>query len=455
MIKNGNAIATLRLFRTNRFSFKRELSIKPGIVTTKGKNSRGNDGSIKFEKNIPIYGRPKAWELAKEDKETWFKRKYAHVHARRKMERAEEEGGNRNVDPYGKKEAHLERLRRYSDVKRSQYENHRTKFQKVNPLSGLQINPLMEYIYGTNCVLIALKQNKREYFNRLWYHGRLNDELIQLCKERDVELIETDKHRLNLLTNYAVHNNVVLETKPLDIMEISHLTMCDPTIGEFGFKEVGFDRNDLTDHTMKYICNFTEGEGDREEVSIKTRNRTKKYPFGLFLDEVVDPHNMGAIIRSAYFLGVDFIVLTRKNCAPLSPVVLKTSSGSMECMPIFCVDKPLQFFTDSQREGGWAFITSHVSDANGKIKDLKYIKDKILDLHDLSGKCLDFPIMLVIGNEGAGVRTNLRMRSDFFVEIPFGRKQEILGPGNKMGLPIVDSLNVSVATALLINSILN
>lgn len=59
----------------------------------------------------------------------------------------------------------------------------------------------------------------------------------------------------------------------------------------------------------------------------------------------------------------------------------------------------------------------------------------------------ELPVILVVGNEGEGVRTNLQMRSDFLVEIPQGR--------GAAGTRSVDSLNVSVATAILLNSILN
>ena len=174
-------------------------------------------------------------------------------------------------------------------------------------------------------------------------------------------------------------------------------------------------------------------------------NEKKKFPLGIYLDEVVDPHNIGAIIRSAYFLGADFIVMSRRNCAPLSPAVSKTSSGAVELMPIYHVDKPLNFFSKSQEEGGWTFVTSCLTNSDSKMK--KYSTGKILEMGALNGLCQELPVMLVVGNEGSGVRTNIKMRSDFFVEIPFGRQI----PNKETP---VDSLNVSVATALLLSNLL-
>ncbi|SCV05742.1 LANO_0H14180g1_1 [Lachancea nothofagi CBS 11611] len=358
-----------------------------------------------FDRNLPKERRVKAWERAGEDKDSWFKRKYAHVHA--KENRREE---SRKIQDVEKRES------------KSQYQDHRAKFGNRNMISGLRPNPLMEYVYGTNSVISALRADKREYFSRILYHAPLAQEVQLLAKKKDIQLELVDKHRLNLLTNYAIHNNIVLETKPLQLPEIKHLGPCNVESQAFSYVESFFDES------QERSENYLLKEG-------------KQFPLGLFLDEVVDPHNMGAIIRSAYFLGVDFIVLSRRNCAPLSPAVAKTSSGATELLPIFNVDKPLDFFTKSQTEGGWTFVTA------GVCSDNKFTKNKKMAPQDLHGMLQELPVVLVVGNEGTGVRTNLQMRSDFMVEIPKGRETS--------GTCSVDSLNVSVATAVLLNSLLS
>lgn len=395
--------------------FKRGLAFRKPV-----KGGSGTNGRTNFDRNMPEIRRKKAWERDGEDKESWFKRKYAHVHAREKE--------TPKPDRYGKKKAHIEKLAHVKYQTSVGQKEHRDKFEKRSAIQGLQLNPLMEYVYGTNGVAAALQGNKREYFTRLLYHGSLPQEIEKLARSRKIELVETDKHRLNLITKYAVHNNVALETKPLQPVEISHLQICNPETGTFQVSEMIFE-NEFKTQDVKYF-----------------NDENKKFPLGIYLDEVVDPHNVGAIIRSAYFLGADFIVMSRRNCAPLSPAVSKTSSGAVELMPIYYADKPLNFFAKSQEEGGWTFITSCLKEDSSK--DKKHIAGKYMQLSDLNNVCNKLPVMLVVGNEGDGVRTTLKMRSDFFVEIPKGRNVEkdiIHGP--------VDSLNVSVATAILLSNL--
>ncbi|SCU89431.1 LAFA_0E17986g1_1 [Lachancea sp. 'fantastica'] len=356
------------------------------------------------DKNLPRERRIKAWEKAGEEKDSWFRRKYAHIHARE-----------------SKRDAAQRSHEKSKAETRSQSQGHRAKFGNRTPVTGLRPNPLMEYLYGTNSVVSALRANKRDYFSRILYHGVLPLEVQQLAKNADIALEITDKHRLNLLTNYAVHNNLVLETKALQLPEIKALGPSSLETQSFAYQELFFDQ------PQERHQEFIAKEG-------------KKFPLGVYLDEVVDPHNMGAIIRTAYFLGADFMVLSRRNCAPLSPAVSKTSSGATELLPIFTVDKPLDFVTKSQTEGGWTFV------ASGTTKNNKFTDNKKLTANDLRGMLQEFPVVLVVGNEGVGVRTTLEMRSDFLVEIPQGR--ELLGTSS------VDSLNVSVATAILLNNIL-
>ncbi|CAR28737.1 ZYRO0F10868p [Zygosaccharomyces rouxii] len=400
-------------------SFERKF-VKMSLIygAIRGFTSCARRSGVKVDRNIPQLTRKKAWERAGEDKEAWFKRKYAHVHAKQKQQQEPR-------DPFGKRKAHELRLKENQRRMEQERTTHVHKFEKKNATQGLRPNPLMEYVYGTNSVLAALQGNKREYYSRLLHYGQLDPRLQKLAKSRNVELVETDKHRLNLMTNYAVHNNIILETKPLQPPEISHLQMVNPESGTIQYSELAFEDEKIT-----------------QEMPYGVKNG-KNFPLGIYLDEVVDPHNIGAIMRSAYFLGADFIVMSRKNCAPLSAAVSKTSSGAIELLPIFYVDKPLSFFSESQQGGGWTFVTAGLTDFTQK--DKKFNSGKILELNDLEGLCEQVPVVLVVGNEGSGVRTNLKMRSDFFVEIPFGRDDE-KGP--------VDSLNVSVATALLINYLL-
>ncbi|QEU58325.1 Mrm1 [Kluyveromyces lactis] len=371
---------------------------------------------VTFDRNFPVHKRTKAWEKDGMDKAEWFRKNYAHVHAREKNARL----NNGGSDPFDKKKKYYDRIKQEESSKREQFKSHRSEYAKMHPLQGLKPNPLVDYVFGTNSVISALTAKKREYFVKLHHYGPLNTQIQSLCSKNNIQTEEVDKHRLNLYTNYAVHNNVVLECKPLQPPELSHLGLVNHEACTFDKSEIDYD----------------QAVNTREKFMT---NDNKKYPLGIYLDEVVDPHNVGAIIRSAYFLGADFMVLSHKNCAPLSPVVSKVSSGTMELLPIFTTAKPLQFFEKSKQDGGWMFVTSHMSISQ---------KGNHLTMNELSGMLNELPVVLVVGNEGNGVRTNLLNRSDFTVEIPFGRDPT-------EGRNTIDSLNVSVATALLINGFLN
>ena len=72
----------------------------------------------------------------------------------------------------------------------------------------------------------------------------------------------------------------------------------------------------------------------------------------LVLDEVWDPQNFGALLRTAYFLGCDQVVTCSKNSAPLSPAVSKASSGAMELMDVYSSSNLMRFL-DRSKANGW------------------------------------------------------------------------------------------------------
>jgi 21S rRNA (GM2251-2'-O)-methyltransferase len=76
----------------------------------------------------------------------------------------------------------------------------------------------------------------------------------------------------------------------------------------------------------------------------------------LALDEVWDPQNFGALLRSSYFLGIDKVVVCAKNSAPLSPTVSKASAGAMEAMDVFSTRNMMKFL-DKAKNNGWAVWT--------------------------------------------------------------------------------------------------
>ncbi|NVB42032.1 23S rRNA (guanosine(2251)-2'-O)-methyltransferase RlmB [Pseudenhygromyxa sp. WMMC2535] len=137
------------------------------------------------------------------------------------------------------------------------------------------------------------------------------------------------------------------------------------------------------------------------------------------LDGVVDPHNLGAIIRSSEFFGAAGVVWTRDRSAPLSPAAVRASAGATERLPLAQVTNLSRALEDAKRGGQWWVAGTVVDDGQA--------------LHEFA---LDPPeaLILVLGSEERGMRRLTRERCDFLLTI--SRAGEL------------GSLNVSSAAAL-------
>lgn len=153
-----------------------------------------------------------------------------------------------------------------------------------------------------------------------------------------------------------------------------------------------------------------------------------------------DPGNLGAIIRSAHFLGADGIILCTRNSAALTPVTLKAAAGAAEMLPLFSVSQPASFIDECQ-ENGWKFYAGVCPDSSnsGRVTGRAYYSSTTL-----GNPTQRHPCILVLGSEGDGLRWNIQEKADFMLGIEARRS----GSGE------VDSLNVSVASALLCDAFL-
>ncbi|ODV60216.1 Mrm1p ASCRUDRAFT_81644 [Ascoidea rubescens DSM 1968] len=340
---------------------------------------------------------------------------------------------------FGKNFAHIHAKQKRLD----EQEDESRKFSNKRKFFGRFSNPLSDYIYGTNAVYAALNSNKRTIFSRiLVYKPELSktgsySKIIKMCKEKEIPIEVLDsKQQLISYSNNNVHNGVILECNKITPTSIRSLNLID---------------NSENNHEYSIIRNsIYQDELEENTLTFKTINKKgsdsfddSKYPLALFLDEITDSHNMGAIIRSAYFLGVDFIVMTAKNCASLSASVSKSSSGAVEFMNIFSTDTPLKFF-DECRQNGWTFISTAVFENNENTKGSKITVPSI-ETADLSPLLDSSPCVLVLGSESKGVRKSLVQRSDYKVQIRSPRPEVLDGSSS------IDSLNVSVASSLLIS----
>jgi len=152
------------------------------------------------------------------------------------------------------------------------------------------------------------------------------------------------------------------------------------------------------------------------------------------LDQIHDPHNFGAILRSCLFFGVDGIVSLEKSSCPLTPAVSKTSSGALEFLNI-CITPNLKTFIKQSKENGW-----HIIAASVKNKDQKEQPSKLTPSNRL--KSITKPSILILGNEGVGIRKVIEDYADEITTIDPMHHDEFF-----------NSLNVSVATGILLHQL--
>ncbi|KAI3405708.2 hypothetical protein KGF56_001314 [Candida oxycetoniae] len=393
-----------------------------------------------FQKNLPYTKvEVKPWEELGITKERFFKRKYGKMSDWRWKIMQEKIARQRRYR--GMKKTHEEqKLKEEKDAMDAMDESGRRR-RNLDGLSAQEImynhrkadngtirpgtyGTFFEYVYGTHSVKSVLLARKRSIFG-LYTFNCEDSSIIEKAKiEYGVKVQSVrDKNALNILTKNGVHNGVVLKTKSLVVPYV---------------KEVG--RAENRDYTLMVEDKYGDTDVIVEEVT-RCRNLKEdgeeKYPLALYLDEITDPQNIGSILRSAYFFGVDFVVIPSHSSAKLGPVANKASSGALDLMNIYQVEKSLSFL-ENVKKNGWTVIATSAKPAESSFRN------KFIDLKSLKTALQRTPVMLVIGSEGKGVRTNIKLTSDYLVGIPQ------LGENDK----IVDSLNVGVATGILIQSCL-
>lgn len=144
-------------------------------------------------------------------------------------------------------------------------------------------------------------------------------------------------------------------------------------------------------------------------------------PLLVLLDQVQDPRNYGAIIRSAEVLGAHGVVTEEKRSAPLSAVVAKTAAGATSHVPLVQVKNLARYLAELKERGVWIYGAS--GDATATPDEVDWDRD----------------VALVIGSEGSGLRRLVRDSCDELVRIPMRGR--------------VGSLNASVAAGILLYAV--
>lgn len=226
------------------------------------------------------------------------------------------------------------------------------------------------WIYGHHALEAALKNPDRT-FKRLVHTGHKNlSDSGQTADRPAWELLSS--HEINtLLPRDAVHQGVAGLTIPLE-------------------------------------------EPDIEDLCQRLTEQPKSLL--LLLDQVTDPHNVGAILRSAAAFGADAVILTERHAAPQSGVLAKAASGALEIVPLCRVTNLARTMEIIKQAGFWC--VGLAGEAEKELGDI-----------DLKGK-----VALIMGSEESGLRRLTRENSDFLARLP------TQGP--------IDQLNVSNAAAI-------
>ena len=229
-------------------------------------------------------------------------------------------------------------------------------------------------IEGRNAVLEAFRSGKT--VDRLYVLDGCQDGPVltikREAKKQDTIIKYVDKDRLDQMSQTGHHQGVIAVSAAYDYSE------------------------------MEDIFALAEKKGEA--------------PFIIILDGIEDPHNLGAIIRTANLVGAHGVIIPKNRAVGLTATVARTSAGALNYTPVVKVTNLSKTIEELKEKGLW-FVCA---DMEGEV------------MYDLN---LTGPIGLVIGNEGEGVSRLVREKCDFVARIPM--KGDI------------DSLNASVAMGVL------
>lgn len=153
------------------------------------------------------------------------------------------------------------------------------------------------------------------------------------------------------------------------------------------------------------------------EMILQTAETKGEAPFLLLLDELEDPHNLGALLRTADATGVHGVLIPKRRSVPLTATVAKTSAGAVEYVPVARIGNIAQTLRKLKDKGFW--VAGADMDGSQNYYEA-----------DLTG-----PLVLVVGSEGHGMSRLTKEQCDFIVKMPMVGK--------------INSLNASVAGSIL------
>ncbi|KAM0511486.1 hypothetical protein ACHAPE_009840 [Trichoderma viride] len=292
-----------------------------------------------------------------------------------------------------------------------------------------------QFLYGKSVVKAALEQGRRKLYKLFIYGGenrkdsKDNAIITRLAERQGVPVTiipNADQRLMDKMSMGRPHNGFVLETSPLPRLPVKALSRLEETPGKLGF-HVELDYQSKEEETI-----------NGQDTFIPRKNDNAPKPFVLLLNEILDPGNLGGILRTASYLGVDAVGITNRSSSTLTPVVLKSAAGAVEEISIFSVDSPVSFIEESKKAGWKTYAAVAPPDPKLMQRHDKFISTANVETEQ---PLASHPCILVLGNEGYGLPKPIKVAADYELSVPYFVHSSS-----------VDSLNVSVAAGLLCHS---
>ena len=232
-----------------------------------------------------------------------------------------------------------------------------------------------EILYGIHPVIEAIRANRRDIYEVYIEKGKSSrrlEKVLSLAEFKKIPVVSVKPSTLKSITGTELHQGVGAKTNPYPLAELSD-----------------FEDKVPKDHSKSLI---------------------------LLLDNILDPQNLGALIRTALCVQVDGIIIPKDRSALPTPAVSKASAGALEHVKLVRVVNMVRTINTLKEKGLW-------------IVGMDKASDQSIFFSDLTG-----PVAIVIGGEEKGIRPLVKKKCDFLMSIPQ------TGP--------VNSLNAAVAGAI-------
>jgi 23S rRNA (guanosine2251-2'-O)-methyltransferase len=254
-------------------------------------------------------------------------------------------------------------------TKKTTQDAHTPPKKSQKPLSG-------HWLFGKHAIAEALKNPKRQHLDLIGTEESIQDIALDSLK---CPVRKTTRAELDTFFPDAIHQGLALKTNPLPQPELE---------------------------------SFLRKQDEAESVTL------------CILDQVTDPQNIGAILRSAAAFGIQAIIVQDKNSPPETAAMAKTACGGLEIVPLIRVSNITRALETMKQYGYWTYGLA--GEATQSFKDTK-----------ITGKSV-----IILGSEGKGLRRLVREHCDHLVKIPMTTHIESLNVSNAAAIAFYEIGNI-------------